>query len=64
MSIRGLKEVEWLKYAAEREETLPNILKNSTMKSYLNTVPYMKDDSSQIPNLVKREQSKARIMLL
>ncbi|CDW80516.1 rna recognition motif [Stylonychia lemnae] len=56
---KGEKEIEWLKYAIVREETLPNILKNNVgMKNYISNVPYTKDDSFQIPNLVKRGQRK------
>lgn len=63
-SERGLKEVEWLKYAADREDSLPSILKHSGMRSYLTNVPYTKDDSFQVPNMVKRGQAKARVQLL
>lgn len=42
---QGIKDIEWLKYAADRDETLPSILKNTGMKDYLSNVPYIKDDS-------------------
>ena len=61
---QGLKDIEWLKYAADREDALPSILKNTEMKSYLQNVPYIKDDSFQIPNMVKKEQQRARLVLL